>query len=185
MPVLIRRVLFLLWLAPCLCAAQAVPLTDQERDELELFRARVPELQRQLHELQSGIQASPAVGWAREKYLIAYFNSEAALFETKARVFAWQIFAANTILMLVSVLSISGVAFAGYQLWQSARHPKSVPASVDMEISMQKFRLQTGVVGIAVLAFSGIFLVLFLKEVYKIELVPPALAPQMTQRTDH
>ncbi|MNT89443.1 hypothetical protein D3C72_2301700 [compost metagenome] len=54
-----------------------------------------------------------------------------------------------------------------------------------MEISMQKFRLQTGVVGIAVLAFSGIFLVLFLKEVYKIELVPPALAPQMTQRTDH
>jgi len=157
-------------------------LADQERAELELFRERVPELQRQIQELQASMSESSSVQTAREKYVIAYFDSEAALFDIKTRVYAWQIFAANTILMLVSILSISGVAFAGYQLWQSARQPKSEQASVEMEVSMQKFRLQSGVVGIAVLAFSGIFLVLFLKEVYKIEIAPSASTPASYQQ---
>lgn len=179
---LLRKALCLLWLVPCLCFAQAAPLADQERAELELFRERVPELQRQIQELQASMSESSSVQTAREKYVIAYFDSEAALFDIKTRVYAWQIFAANTILMLVSILSISGVAFAGYQLWQSARQPKSEQASVEMEVSMQKFRLQSGVVGIAVLAFSGIFLVLFLKEVYKIEIAPSASTPASYQQ---
>lgn len=185
MAMFIRKILCLLCLIPCFCAAQSTPLNDQERAELELFRERVPELRRQLHEAQMSTSDSANVRTARENYLIAYFSSEAALFEAKARVFAWQIFAANAILALVALLSVSGILFAGYQLWQSARHPKIGPASIEMEISLQKFRLQSGVIGIAVLAFSGLFLVLFLKEVYRVELVPLTSGATAVQRSEN
>jgi hypothetical protein len=44
-------------------------------------------------------------------------------------------------------------------------------ASTELEVSTQKVRIQTSVVGIVVLIVSGLFLLLFLRDVYRIDVI--------------
>ncbi|SAL00170.1 hypothetical protein AWB80_07804 [Caballeronia pedi] len=88
---------------------------------------------------------------------------------TRADIFAWQIFAANCVLALVAVVSIAGVSFAGLQLWAAYRIARTEATTIELEVSKEKIRLQTSVIGIVVLVISGFFLIIFLHDVYKID----------------
>jgi hypothetical protein len=145
------------------------PITQNEKLELEIYRS-----------------ASSA---AYQEHLANYYRQQTQLGDLIVRVFNWQLLAANVVLALVVFLATSGIALSVYQLWVSGRlaqlaqrqrrskagedHPGNVGLDQhsSLEVSSDKLRLQTSLVGLLVLIVSGAFLLLFVREVYRINVV--------------
>ncbi|MCX4146928.1 MULTISPECIES: hypothetical protein [Paraburkholderia] len=164
-------------------ALAAVDAQTAERDhaELQLAKARVAQLTDEISRLKAEQAASSAQATAGsvayEKYLASFYDQESRFRDSYLRISAWQIFAANCVLALVMLLSISGVVFAGFQLWTAAKLAHTDATTVNLEVSRKSVRLQTSVVGIAILVISGGFLILFLHDVYRIDIVTPESEP--------
>lgn len=167
-------------------ALAAVDAQTAERDhaELQLAKARVAQLTDEISRFKAEQAASSASSAqatassvAYEKYLASFYDQESRFRDSYLRISAWQIFAANCVLALVMLLSISGVVFAGFQLWTAAKLAHTDATTVNLEVSRKSVRLQTSVVGIVILVISGGFLILFLHDVYRIDIVTPESEP--------
>ena len=85
---------------------------------------------------------------------------------------------------MVVIVCLSGVLFSGYQLCK-ATAPAPVGGSVDksnadplatnVELSWQNVRMTSSVIGLVVLVISVAYLYLFLKEVYRIDMIGQAV----------
>jgi hypothetical protein len=159
------------------------PINPTERQELEIFR-----------------MAAQVQSKGYEDYLKKYYEQEGELGDLAVQVLRWQIFAANIVLALVVLLTVAGVAFAGYQLWVSARlalmaarrrrtaEAAPGPAGFDagtgsIEVSVDRVQLQTSFVGVLVLVISGAFLILFVREVYKVNVSDMRKEPPKVEQT--
>ncbi|WP_143328243.1 hypothetical protein [Caballeronia pedi] len=154
--------------------AAAGDAREAEKLELEIYRLEVPALLKKIQACESGSVRLPESAMstataAYSRYLSTYYEQEARMRVTRADIFAWQIFAANCVLALVAVVSIAGVSFAGLQLWAAYRIARTEATTIELEVSKEKIRLQTSVIGIVVLVISGFFLIIFLHDVYKID----------------
>lgn len=145
---------------------EAAQSAEQTAASLDICRAKAAMLDKQLSECAF---SSPIVQQARERRDATYFDQQVRLQDIRVRAFEWQIFAANCVLALVAFLSISGILFAGYQLWTAAKIATVANASTELELSTEKVRLQSNIVGIVVLVISGVFLLLFLRNVYQFD----------------
>lgn len=81
--------------------------------------------------------------------------------------------ASNIVLILVVLVVVSGIGFAGFQLWKSVV-VAGVQSSTDLEISAGKVRVTSSVVGLVVLTLSLAFLYIYSKEIYHVSWVGPA-----------
>lgn len=149
--------------------SDSAPLSTSERLELEIYRKRVQEIEASRSSL-AGMQQSRASesAAAYSTYVTRFYEQEIQVRQQQMAVFEWQIFAGNVVLYLVVFIAVAGIIFAAYQLWTGTR-VRSREASMELEVSHQKLRLQTSVVGIVVLVISGLFLLLFLRDVYRVE----------------
>jgi hypothetical protein len=93
--------------------------------------------------------------------------------------FLWQNTAGSVVLGLVVLITLSGILLAAYQLYLSLKIGQKIDAQT-LDISAQKAQVTSGVVGVTILVIAGVFLMLFLKEIYRIEYLapPPSSATQ-------
>lgn len=152
----------------------------KDHAELELYRMSVAQLTSEIAQLKSsscalvdasGSTTNPAITQAYGRYETAFFEQETRFRESYLKAASWQVMAANWLLGLVVLLTISGILFSGYQLWTAARIAREQTTSVELEVSKDKIRVQTSVIGVIVLVISGVFLILFLNNVYQINFV--------------
>jgi hypothetical protein len=89
----------------------------------------------------------------------------------------WQLFASNVLLWAVILVVAAGVVYSGLQLAIAAKAGKQRDTS--LEISAQRVRVTSSVVGIVILALSLAFLLIFVNQVYQLRpLEPPASAAE-------
>ena len=69
----------------------------------------------------------------------------------------------------VVLVVVSGVAFAGLQLWTGIR--ASIQTSNEPELSASRVRVTSSVIGVVVLAISMAFLYVYIRDVYPIRVV--------------
>ncbi len=184
--------------SPALAAAQTI---DEKQEILERLKAavierdtKVNELQTKLSQLQQRNQSSyvsDKLLKAREQTLLVYevalrahYHSNIKLLEQQQAGFDWQRRAANWILVLVILVTTSGILFSGFELYSAATLPfsvrqaknsegKEVPTAgnTEIEISLNSLKITTAVIGLVVLIISMAFLYLFLDKVYGIEVI--------------
>lgn len=100
----------------------------------------------------------------------AYYDYLISLMEYNVSLFKWQQTAGTVILWLVSVLVVAGVIFSGFHLWSAAANVRS-QSNTEIEISTQKVRITSSVIGLVILVLSLAFVYLFIREVYSINLI--------------
>lgn len=89
--------------------------------------------------------------------------------------------AANVMLALVALLTVAAVVFCGWQLWRASRMSKLPPDAIQLEVSVSRLKLQTSIVGLAVLVAAYGFLLVFTREVYQIRPMDQAQQPVVPQ----
>jgi len=109
-----------------------------------------------------------------------YLNKKA---EINLSQYRWQQTASNYLLFLVMVVVLSGIFFSGYQIWKSSSI-KDISSDSTIELSIQKIKVTSSVVGVIVLAISIVFLYFFLIEVYRIKVVDMSKSEMESYYTD-
>ena len=150
------------------------------------------QLEREIYRLQ---RISTAGQQSYADYLDHYYRQQSDVGDLAVQALRWQLFASNIILFLVVVLTSSGIVLSAYQLWIAARlaldtrnfkggkdrrisaEPELTSAST-LEISAGKVRVETAFVGILVLLISAALLVLYVREVYKVNVIVPRASSQ-------
>jgi hypothetical protein len=156
-------VLVLLFVLTGATAAEgAKGLTEDEHLELSIYRARFPQIEAE----RSAAQGCDAACVAYRDYRVAYYKRLTTLGEHEIAVFAWQLKASGVMLWLVTSIAM--------QLWMGTRPRRKMDQSVDLEISLQRIRLQSSVIGISVLAISVAFFLIFVQTVYRVNVLPIA-----------
>jgi hypothetical protein len=110
----------------------------------------------------------------------AYYAYQEQMMNVSERLFRWQQRASEISMWVVFCVVAAGVAFSGVQLWASVSKGGPQPKS-KLELSAQRFRIQTSVVGLVVLIISLAFFYLFLVKVYEINVLAPPTAADMSK----
>ncbi len=121
--------------------------------------------------------ASP-VGKAQAQHAIAWFDYQRSLMKYNDQLLGWQLFASNVLLWVVVLVVAAGVVYSGIQLATAARTGRQ--RDMTLEVSAQRVRLTSSVVGIVVLAVSLAFLLIFAQQVYQIKAVDLQPRPTAT-----
>src|SRR5262249_36635471 len=93
-----------------------------------------------------------------------------AMMDVRIRAFHTQRLASNVVLLLVVLVVVAGIAFAGFQLWKSVSIA-GVQATNELEVSASKVRVTSSVVGVVVLTISLVFLYIYTQEIYHIRIL--------------
>jgi hypothetical protein len=107
---------------------------------------------------------SGPIGQAQAQQAVAWFDYQVNLMKYNKALLDWQLLASNILLWVVVVMAAAGVIYSGVQLTSAAR-------TTNLEISAQRIRLTTSIVGILVLIITLVFLLIFAQEVYQIKAV--------------
>ncbi|ACK53072.1 hypothetical protein Tmz1t_0280 [Thauera aminoaromatica] len=110
----------------------------------------------------------PEVQAAFDKYQVQYYAFLGQQTEVAIENFRWQQRASEVLMWTVLAVVFCGLGFSGYQLYHATRLGKD-PAANEIEISANKVRVTSSIVGLVVLFMSIAFLYLFLIEVYRIK----------------
>jgi hypothetical protein len=136
--------------------------------------------------LQSENDFLKSKGYAAQEGYNEYFYGDYArkAAEVQLNTYIWQARASEILIWVVVIVCLSGVLFSGYQLCK-ATAPAPVGGSVDksnadplatnVELSWQNVRMTSSVIGLVVLVISVAYLYLFLKEVYRIDMIGQAV----------
>lgn len=129
------------------------------------------QLQEQILELEKEINYLKTDMYKAEaSYFVKYYEYLGKKAEINLSQFMWQKMASNWLLFLVIVVVISGVVFSGFQLWKASQIDDFGKSS-SIELSVQRIKITSSVVGVIVLSISIVFLYFFLIEVYRINIV--------------
>lgn len=179
--------------------------------ELQQLRIHSEEQERVIANLMAQIVAGRdysleqrgAIITAKAKAVQSYYDSQASYNQNGDRlrayqqqVFAWQLMAGNWLLGVVVLLSVSGVAFAGYEMVASRRLVRgnvaalatagqtsppplegaaapaaAIPNVSTITIEPTKVQITSAVIGIIILTLSLGFLYLFLRQVYSVDVI--------------
>jgi hypothetical protein len=122
------------------------------------------------------VQTSP-LGQAQSQYWIARYQHEQDLMQASKAALDWQLWASNVLLWVVVLVVTSGIVYSGLQLGLAARTGKQ--RDTTLELSAQRVRITSSVVGIVVLALSIAFLLIFVNQVYQMRPLelPASAAP--------
>ena len=147
-------------------AADLVRRTQAENAE---FRAENAELRGAIERLTQKLdRANGPMAETYRQLQEAHYRYEIELLEHRRDVFRWQLFASYTVLGIVALVTLAGLAFSAAQLLNALRLSQPQP-NIDLEVSAGKLRITSSVVGVVVLTLSLAFVFLFLDRAYEIE----------------
>lgn len=107
---------------------------------------------------------------AETNYYKKYYEYLGKKSEINLSQFEWQQYASGYLLWLVVIVVLSGVLFSGFQLWKASQI-NHFGSDSTVELSVQKIKITSSVVGVIVLAISIVFLYFFLIEVYRVKVI--------------
>jgi hypothetical protein len=116
---------------------------------------------------------------ARDEYEKEFWTQKGEMLQVERSAFLWQRTAGSVVLGLVVLITLSGILLAAYQLYLSFKIGQKLDPQT-LDISAQRAQVTSSVVGVTILVIAGIFLMIFLKEIYGIEYVAPA-PPSVSQ----
>jgi hypothetical protein len=150
---------------------QLEPSRQQLQTQISILLDHIKKIEAENAQLrQKNILDDPAL---RSAYLDSikkqYYFADRVV-DINVQAFDAQWWASYTILFLVVIVVLSGVSFAGFQLWKSVS-VSGVQATTELEMSVSKVRITSSVVGLAVLTISLVFLYLYTVKVYEIKLL--------------
>jgi hypothetical protein len=149
-------------------AAPAEPTREQLLVQIEILRD-------QIKRLQAEVPAAPNLNdpellqAAKDAQKKTYEYVSASV-DSNISVLRGQQFASSVVLFLVVMIVVSGILFAGFQLWKSVA-VAGVQDSSDLELSASKVRVTSSVVGVTILVISLAFLYIYTKEIYVIHVI--------------
>jgi hypothetical protein len=158
-------VLFLTLSAPV--SGEAPPSVEPTREQLATqIEILKDELKR--NEQQLTCPQDEVVRQKCNEALAKRYELQKRLMEVTARGYEAQSVASAVILILVVIVVVSGVAFSGLQLWAAIKIG-GVQATQDLEISAQRIRITSSVVGVVILIISLAFLYVYTAHFYAIK----------------
>jgi len=104
-----------------------------------------------------------------DAYLAMQYDEQVALMQHRVAVFKWQEFASNVMLWVVVAVVLSGLVFSAAQLIDGLRFGKDMQGN--LEISAQGLKITSSIVGLLVLALSIAFVLIFVDQIYSIDVV--------------
>ena len=129
----------------------------------------------------SSADLDPATQAEQQKALRAKFDYQAYRYFHTKRTFDFQYWSGKIIFWVVLLIVFSGLVLSALQFYVGLRHPLETrlkgdagatapdDASVsEFEVSLQRIKLKSSVLGLLILAFSLVFFYLYLKYVYPI-----------------
>ena len=103
------------------------------------------------------------------------YEYQKEVMEIYTNAFRAQSIAAYIVLVLVVLVVVAGIAFAGFQLLKSVAIA-GVQPTTELEVSASKVRVTSSVVGIIVLTISLVFLYIYTTEIFHIRVIAPQTA---------
>jgi hypothetical protein len=172
-----RRLIFLIFLlftlfslaGPALSAMATEPTKEQLQTQVSILLDRIKELKAERAQIDPQLQSAYIEAQTKQYQYIA------KMMEINIRVLNAQRWASYAILFLVVIVVLSGISFAGIQLWKSIS-AAGVQPTTDLELSAAQVRITSNIVGVIVLTISLVFLYIFTTEVYPIHLVQAPIA---------
>src|SRR5262249_31359178 len=172
-----------LWLLPLVFFACLVRLVSAEpanvtEPTLEQLQLQISIMKDYIKKLEDDVKnnsrnADPVLEKAYIEAQRKKYEYLTAMMDVYISAFRAQQVASAVILCLVVLVVVSGVGFAGFQLWKGVS-AAGVQVSSDLEFSASKVRLTSSVVGIVVLTISLVFLYIYTREVYQIRVIDSA-----------
>lgn len=141
----------------------------------QIYQQRFEEVQAELQSCRKAVATwqQPRTA-AEDAYSQRYYTQEAEIRDVELAIYRWQLSAANVVLALMSLLTVAAVVFCGYQLWRGQRLSKMPPNLIEIELSVSKLKMQTSLIGVAVLVASYGFLLVFTREIYQLRSIERA-----------
>jgi hypothetical protein len=140
---------------------------DNQLKELGLYHEYVPKLANDLRECEQKLADTHVTQEAYNNYISAFYRQATDFRNQRLKLYEWQLFASNGVLIVVLIMSIGGFIITALQIYQLYKLNR-ITNDTRFEASLHHIRLTTSVTGIVVLAISFLFLVVFLQEVYRI-----------------
>ena len=165
--------------------ALAQSLTPSEQTDLQAYQKTVPRLVEEIKELSARVWKCEAPSREeRQEYEKEYWKHQGKLLQIEHSAYVWQHWAGSVVLGLVVLITLSGILLAAYQLYLSFKIGQKIDAQT-LDISAQRAQVTSGVVGVTILVIAGIFLMIFLNQIYGIRYVapPPSSGPQQKAAT--
>jgi hypothetical protein len=187
-----------LWCSPCLAVAEtdnspagaseaqiqdALPTVKPSGKPVQSPEIVIRNLRRAVDELQADNDRLRANASGPQQVYAKYYYEEFLRKRAEIQLdgFYWQRRTSEILVWIVVTVCLSGIIFSGFQLWRSlnsaglhhhngSREP-DLPLDTTIDISLQRFKLTSSVVGLAVLLISVAYLFLFLTHVYKINII--------------
>jgi hypothetical protein len=158
-------------------ADEAPPTREQLQIQIEILQDQIKKLQAPNAELQQRATSADPELWeaynqAKKKEYAYYID----LMDANVQAFHAQRIASYVVLILVVIVFVSGISFAGFQLWKGLS-AAGVQSNSDFEVSASKVRVTSSVVGIVVLAISLIFLFIYTQQIYQVRLIDVSSVP--------
>ena len=151
-------------------SAAATLTPDQQiaalKQIVEALNQRIDTLNAQLASEQAPLHAKYV------EALSAQYDEQIALLQATAQLYKWQNFASTVMMWTVVAVVCAGLLFSGYQRYFAVRRDKTLDG--DLELSAQRLKLTSSVVGVIILAMSIAFVLIFVDKVYTITPAPPA-----------
>lgn len=141
-------------------AAAAQPSNDRE---LAAYKDMVRDLNANLDAMKSPLQQKYA------QYQMQHYDELIALSQHRVNVFRWQERASEVMLWVVVLVVIAGLAFSAIQLFDALRVGRDTNGNI--ELSAQGIKVTSSVVGVVVLALSIAFVVIFVNQIYSVQVV--------------
>ena len=147
------------------------PLTPDQ--QITALQQIVHALNLQIDGLKAQLAAQQAPLQAKYvQALTAQYDEQIALLRATAELYRWQNFASTVMMWTAVAVVLSGLLFAGYQLYYSVRLDRRTDGT--LELSAQRLKLTSSVVGVVILAMSIAFVLIFVGKVYTITSASPA-----------
>jgi hypothetical protein len=154
-------------------AEQAEPTREQLQIQISILLDRIKAVETANTQLRQQVDIDPGLRSAYVDAKKKEYQFIARVMEENIQAYDAQWWASYAILFLVIMVVVSGISFAGFQLWKSISIA-GVQTSNDIELSAAKVRVTSSVVGIVVLAISLAFLYIYTQQVYQMVTIQPS-----------
>jgi hypothetical protein len=159
-----------------LTAAEAPPTPKQLQIQIEILQDQIKKLQTSNAELQQkATTIDPDLGEAYKQAKKKEYAYYVDLMDANLKAFYAQRIASYVILILVFIVVVSGISFAGFQLWKSIS-AAGVQSNSEFELSASKVRVTSSVVGIVILTISLVFLFIYAQQIYQVRVIDVSAA---------
>ena len=157
-------------------------MAEAEQDlSQQIYRKRIEVDTEEIARLRSeNSKLSGPLAQDYRDYLKAFYAADIETRRQNIEAYRWQLRTATVVLWLIIVITMCGIAFSGIQLWYGLQLKRKGNTDIDLEISMEKLRLKSSVVGVTVLVLSGAFFLVFVEKVYRIEVLAAEPSPVST-----